>query len=127
MRKELKIPQIDKDVEVIIGNLLRIGVILSASFVFIGGVFYLWKYGNSMPNYKIFKGEPAALKSFTKIFQDALSMNRRGIIQFGLIILIATPLARVIFSMAAFLYEKDYMYVGFTLIVLTILLYSIFS
>jgi len=124
---ESKLPQIEKDIEVIMGNLLRIGVIIAASVVFIGGVFYLWKYGNSIPAYKIFKGEPSDLKSLTKIFSDALSLQRRGIIQFGLILLIATPVARVIFSVAAFFYEKDYMYVVFTLIVLIILLLSIFS
>jgi uncharacterized membrane protein len=125
--KELKLAQIEKDVEVIMGNLLRIGVIIAASVVFIGGVFYLLKYGNSIPSYKFFKGEPSDLKNLTKIFSDAFSFQRRGIIQLGLILLIATPVARVIFSVAAFLYEKDYMYVVFTLIVLAILLFSIFS
>jgi len=124
--KDLKLPEIEKDVEVIMGNLLRVGVILAASVVFAGGVFYLWKYGNSVRGYKNFTGEPSDLTSLTKIFSDAFSFKSRGIIQLGLILLIATPVARVIFSVAAFLYEKDYMYVVFTLIVLTVLLFSIF-
>ena len=125
--KDLKLPQIEKDVEVIMGNLLRIGVIIAASVVFAGGVFYLLEYGNSIPQYKIFNGEPLVLRSLTRIISDTLLLHSRGIIQLGLILLIATPVARVIFSVAAFLYEKDYMYVVFTLIVLTVLLYGLFG
>jgi uncharacterized membrane protein len=123
--KNIKLPEIEKNVEVIMGNLLRTGVIIAASVVLIGGVFYLWKSGNSIPEYKIFNNENSNLKSLPKIFSYALGLNSRGIIQFGLLLLIATPIARVIFSIAAFLYEKDYMYVVFTLIVLGILLYSL--
>jgi uncharacterized membrane protein len=57
--------------------------------------------------------------------QSALALEGRGLIQLGLLLLIATPIARVAFSIVAFALEKDRMYVGFTAIVLTILLYSI--
>ena len=50
---------------------------------------------------------------------------RRGIIQLGLLLLIATPVARVAFSIFGFAEEKDRMYVAFTVIVLLILLYSL--
>jgi uncharacterized membrane protein len=43
----------------------------------------------------------------------------------GLLTLIATPVARVIFCLAAFAIERDRMYLGFTLAVLVVLLYSI--
>lgn len=52
-------------------------------------------------------------------------MSGRGIIQLGLLILIATPIARVAFSVFGFLAEKDRMYAGFTMLVLAILLYSL--
>jgi len=42
----------------------------------------------------------------------------------GLLLLIATPIARVAFSIVGFALERDRMYVVFTLIVLAILLYS---
>jgi uncharacterized membrane protein len=41
-----------------------------------------------------------------------------------LLLLIATPIARVAFSIAGFLIERDWLYVAFTVIVLVILLYS---
>jgi uncharacterized membrane protein len=49
------------------------------------------------------------------------------LIQFGLLILIATPIARVALSLAVFLYERDWIYVGVTLVVFGLLLYSLFG
>jgi uncharacterized membrane protein len=47
--------------------------------------------------------------------------------QLGLLLLIATPIARVAFSAVAFAIEGDKMYVLFTLIVFGVLLYSLFG
>jgi len=126
MKQKVEIQQ-DKNIEIIMSNLLRVGVILAASFVLLGGILYLIHNGYSLPNYKTFKGEPSSLKNIPEIFKNLFSFNTGAIIQFGLILLIATPVARVTFSVFAFLYEKDYMYIVFTLIVLSILLYSFFA
>jgi len=125
--KDLKHSQVEHNIEVAMGNLLRLGVILAASVVFVGGIFYLFKYGNTIPGFEHFSGEPSDLRNLPEIFSNAVSFHSRGIIQFGLILLIATPVARVIFAVAAFIYEKDYMYVVFSLIVLVILLCSLFG
>ena len=47
--------------------------------------------------------------------------------QLGLLLLIATPVARVIFSAIVFAVENDRMYLLFTLLVLAVLLYSLFG
>jgi uncharacterized membrane protein len=78
-------------------------------------------------SYRTFHGEPDDLKSVAGILRDAFSGNTRGIMQLGLLLLIATPIARVMFSAVAFAMERDRMYVGFTLIVLAVLLYSLFG
>ena len=57
--------------------------------------------------------------------RDAFTLHSRGLIQLGLLLLIATPVARVAFSIFGFAEEKDRMYVAFTVIVLLILLYSL--
>jgi uncharacterized membrane protein len=75
----------------------------------------------------VFRGEPEKLKSVSAIVHGALGMNGRAIMQFGLLLLIATPVARVLFSAIAFAFEHDYMYVFITLVVLGILLYSLFG
>ena len=113
--------------EQVVGNLLRYGVLLAALFVAFGGLLYLVHYGAQPPQYATFHGEPSDLRSVGGIVKDALDLRRRGLIQFGLLLLIATPIARVAFSVLAFLRQKDYTYVLVTLIVLSILLFSLLS
>ena len=57
--------------------------------------------------------------------KEVLAFRGRGLIQFGLLLLIATPVARVAFSVAAFAIQRDRLYVVVTLIVLAILTYSL--
>jgi len=115
----------DRKVENIIGNLLRTGVLVSALMVLIGGVVYLARHGSSPVEYRIFRGEPVELRQIRGILREALRLSGRGIIQLGLLLLIATPVARVGMSIVGFAAEKDWMYVRFASVVLVILLYSL--
>jgi len=117
----------DENVESIIGNLLRAGITLSALLVFCGGAIFLAHHGESHADYRVFQGEPDNLKSIPGIFQYAFQGHGRGIIQLGLLLLIATPVFRVAFSVLGFAFERDRLYVAITLIVLAILLYSLFG
>lgn len=118
-------PYGDYQLEQTIGNLLRIGVLIAASVVFIGGIFYLVQYGSGHPDYHTFHGDSSQLRSVAAIFRGAASLQSPAIIQFGLLILVLTPIARVVFSAAGFALERDRMYVGITLVVLAVLLYSL--
>ncbi|MDA8156678.1 MAG: DUF1634 domain-containing protein [Actinomycetota bacterium] len=120
-----KPPLTDRQIEVVIGNLLRAGVLAAAVIVLAGGVFYLAHYGAQRPNYKVFSGEPADLRDISGIARDALAMHSKGVIQLGLILLIATPVSRVAFSIAAFAAQRDRLYVALTIIVLSILVFSL--
>lgn len=115
----------DQRIDLIIGNLLRVAVIISAVFVLAGAVIYLWRHGHEMPDYGVFAGVPKNLRGLKEIMESAWQIRSVGIIQLGLLLLIFTPVARVAFSIIAFLLERDYMYVVFTLIVLTVLLLSV--
>jgi uncharacterized membrane protein len=115
----------DRRVETIVGNLLRIGVTLSALIILAGGMVFLVRHGTEPASYRIFRGEPSDLRHVRGIVRTALALRGRGIIQLGLLLLIATPIARVAFSLFGFAEEKDWMYVTFTAIVLVILLYSL--
>ena len=115
----------DQRIEHILGNLLRAGVLLSALVVLIGGVIYLLRHGRSPMDFGVFRGEPADLRGVRGIIRDTLALRGRGIIQLGLLLLIATPVARVAFSIFGFAEERDRMYVVFTVIVFSILLYSL--
>jgi uncharacterized membrane protein len=116
----------DERVEAIIGNLLRIGVIASALIVLIGGALYLFHDGRQIaPDFRTF--EPEELRTPVHIVRDAFRMHALGLIMLGLLLLIATPVVRVIFSIAAFALQRDYLYVLFTLLVLAVLMYSLLS
>jgi uncharacterized membrane protein len=115
----------EQQVENIVGNLLRVGVVLAAVVVFGGGALYLIRHGVTFPDYRVFHGEPAALRSVSGVVTEALSLQSRGIMQLGLLLLIATPIARVAFSVFAFAQQRDRTYVIVTLIVLAVLLYSL--
>jgi uncharacterized membrane protein len=115
----------DKTIEEIIGNLLRAGVSLSAFVVSLGGLIYLARHGREPANYGVFHGEPSDLKSVSGIVRSAFTFHGRGSIQLGLLLLIATPVVRVAFSVWGFAEEHDRMYMIFTGIVLIVLLYSL--
>lgn len=114
----------DKDIEQLLGSVLRWGVLLSMAVVVIGGIIYLSRHGHEVSNYTVFKGEPDFTRQFTAIIDGVLNTRGRAIIQFGIILLIATPIARVLLSAVSFAIEKDYLYVGIATIVLVIITIS---
>jgi len=115
----------DQQVEQMVGNLLRAGVMLSACVVASGAVVYLARHGDEQPHYKTFQSEPKTLHSVPLTIHDALAGHGRGIIQLGLLLLIATPIARVVMSAFAFSRQQDWLYVTVSLIVLTFLTFGL--
>ena len=81
----------DQQMDIVIGVILRTGVIISAFVVLLGGVIYLHHFAYNRPLYRVFHGEPSDLRHITGIIRDAMALRGRGIIQFGLLLLIATP------------------------------------
>ncbi len=118
----------DERVEQIVGNLLRAGVVVSALVVAIGGAVYLYHEGR-LParEHHVFKGEPRELRGPLNIVAAAARGDSDALIACGLLLLIATPVLRVVFSVVAFALERDWTYVVVTLLVLGVLLYSLFS
>lgn len=115
----------DRDLEQIMGSLLRYGVLTSLFVVLTGAVFYLFQHGNETPNYKQFLGEPKRLSQIREVWNSALLGRGRSIIQLGLFILIATPVTRVVFSIIGYVLERDYLYIIITIIVLGVILSSL--
>ncbi len=115
----------DRHMETIIGNLLRTGVLLAGAVVLCGAVVYLVRHGGDRPDFHLFRGEPADLCSLTGIVADALHLSGRGIIQLGLVLLIATPVVRVAACSIAFARQRDRLYVAVSLVVLSFLMYSL--
>jgi uncharacterized membrane protein len=112
----------DQKIEQIIGVLLRVGVSLSAALVFVAGIAYLWQNHALRVSYQQFHGEAAALTSISGVLRGAASLDPLALMQLGLLILIATPVARVLFAAFAFALEHDWLYVAVSLIVFSVLL-----
>jgi uncharacterized membrane protein len=115
----------DERVEQLVGNLLRAGVILAAIVTALGGAALLIQHGATRADYPLFRGEPAALRSVGAVVASAQRLESRGVVQLGLVLLIATPIARVLLSLVAFVLQRDRLYVVVTAIVLAILLFSL--
>ncbi|HEY6352830.1 MAG TPA: DUF1634 domain-containing protein [Candidatus Angelobacter sp.] len=115
----------DYKLEQIIGNLLRAGVVLSALVVLAGGMMYLIQHGSEAADYRTFHEPAAQLRSIAGTVGEAIKLHSDGIMQLGLLLLILTPIARVVFSALGFSMEGDRMYVGITLVVLAVLVFSL--
>ena len=111
--------------DTMLGNVLRAGVLVSAAVVAWGGVVYLSDPAAFTPDYHVFRSEPGNLRSASGIISDAKTLNGRGLIQFGVLVLIATPIARVVCSVIGFARQRDWLYVGVTVVVLMLLIYSV--
>ena len=115
----------DRDIQVILGTLLRVGVIISMAVVLVGGILFLLAESGTTVNYKVFTPEISTLSNPTEIIKMLPSFNGKAIIQFGILLLIFTPISRVVFSIFTFFLEKDYMYVIIGFIVLCIITVSL--
>ncbi|WP_343523321.1 DUF1634 domain-containing protein [Pedobacter sp.] len=115
----------DKDIQLILGTLLRAGVILSMGIVLIGGIIFLIHHNGSITDYKVFKPELNNFSSITGIFRGVLSLQGDAIVQFGILMLIFTPIARIVFAIFSFLIERDYLYVLIGFIILAIITISL--
>jgi uncharacterized membrane protein len=115
----------DHEVQQAIGGLLRVGVIVAAIVTAFGGVLLLIQVGGSPAAHATFLGEPAFLVSIAGIVRSALTFNGAAIAQLGLLLLIATPVARVAFTLVAFALQRDRTYVVITTIVLALLVYAL--
>jgi uncharacterized membrane protein len=117
----------DQKVERIIGVLLQTGVLLSILVALIGMTLYLGRAGRQVADFQVFRGEPFDLRAAPAIVAAALAGRREAIIQLGVVVLIATPIARVLLSLVAFALQRDRTYVVVTLIVLVVLLSGLFG
>ena len=114
-------PDRDEAMEAVLGSLLRIGVIVAAAVVGAGGVYLLITRGGWIPDFRSFQPGGSPLRSVPLILRGALALRADAIVQTGLLLLIATPVLRVIFSLFGFARARDWLYVALTLIVLSVL------
>lgn len=115
----------DKQVEIWIGQLLRSGTLLSCLVTLLGLGLYLLRAPATAANYGEFHAASGRLLPLGQLLPDAFRGNPVAIIQLGILLLIATPVARVAFLVGAFALERDRLYVAVSALVLAILVYSL--
>lgn len=114
----------DAQMEIIMGRLLQVGVLLAASVVLVGGAMYLYAHANEQSNYRVFLAQPVELRHPAGLLRGVVGGNASAVIQLGILLLVATPIFRVIFAVVGFAIERDRLYVGISLTVLAVLLYG---
>lgn len=114
----------DEKLEVLIGRMLQTGVLLAAAIVLAGGIMYLLGTAGPRPDYSHFTGVAQHLRTPSGMWHGMLRGDADSVIQLGLLVLIATPVFRVIFAGAGFLLERDQLYFWVSATVLAVLMYS---
>ena len=116
----------DQRMEVMMGRLLQAGVLFASAIVLLGGILYVHVNASHPANYRTFSSEPADLSHPSQLLRLLPHGNPAAIIQLGILLLIATPIARVVFAVIGFAIERDRLYIVVSLIVLAVLMFGIF-
>lgn len=115
----------DHELDLSVASMLRFGVTLAAIVVMIGGLLYLRHPLGTIPDYTRFTSGNASTTSLLGIFRGLRHLNPESTIQAGLVLLIATPVARVVFCVVGFARQRDRLYVSVSAFVLLVLMYSL--
>ena len=120
-------PEPQTRMTVLVALVLRGGVLLAAAVTVAGGIPLLLVHGREFPNYHSFHGTEAPYRGLGAILQGIVHGEPLAIITLGIVLLIATPISRVLLTLVNFLVERDRMYTALTSVVLLVLLYSLLA
>lgn len=109
--------------ELLIGNILRWGVVVAAVVGVVGIAMLLSSGHGALPGFRHFSD--AAATGLPGILGGVTRGSPRAVMQFALALLLLTPIVRVALSLVAFARERDRTYVLLTTLVLVLLLYGL--
>lgn len=104
-----------RDLDEVVHRVLVIGLVLSTALMLAGAGLELAR-GTALPETVVGLGQ---------VLPRVAALRPSGFLALGLLVLIATPILRVVGSIAAFLYERDWRFAGVTGLVLLVMLVSI--
>ncbi len=107
------------DLNRVVAYALRTGVIIGAALAALGlGIWLSQGFDNS-----------TALRDLTlgSIVEAAFAGSASGIVYLGIVVLVATPVVRVLLSLFYFFAEKDGKYIVITAAVFVMLMFALFS
>jgi uncharacterized membrane protein len=115
----------DKRMEQAMGVLLRFGVVMASTLVLLGTLFYLQDHARQPISYREFIAHPLGLLNRQEFLRGISHGDAAAIIDVGILFLIATPVARVVFAVVAFAVERDRLYTAISVAVLAVLVYGL--
>ena len=114
----------DNRLENAMGRMLQIGVTVATLVVLVGGVLHLKQSPDPIPDYRQFHSAPVVYESIHGIIASLSRFDGQSLIAFGILLLVMTPICRVIFGLVGFYLLRDRFYTTVSGIVLIILLLS---
>jgi uncharacterized membrane protein len=116
----------------LIGTTLRTGVMAASVTGIVGGSIFLAAHGGQPVSFRTFEGTASPYTSPGQMLHQALTWHSAdhasqglAITQLGILLLMLTPIIRVVFSIIGFSMERDLIYVAITSTVLAILIGSL--
>jgi uncharacterized membrane protein len=120
----------DEQIQNSLARVMLGGVLLAASIMGAGLVWFLATHEGMSPGDHVFSGEPKYFENPISMIQRALEPrevgHRRSLIMIGVVLLLINPLVRVAFAAFGFAAQKDRLYTLISLIVLAVLTMSFF-
>jgi uncharacterized membrane protein len=108
--------------------LLTCSTAIAAAVVLIGLVLLFASRHDETANFAVFHSEPSELTNPVHVVTGAMKASPDRplhVLQAGILILIVTPILRVIFTLITFVVRRDVLYIVVSLIVLGALLYGL--
>ena len=118
------------DLKILLSRTLRWGVSIACLISFIGGVIYLTHEGGKPFSLSVYRDfsyaaeQPDSYTTLSGIWEGFTQMTAVGWIQTGVLLLILTPILRVVISFFDFLFQRDWLYAVITAIVLAVILFN---
>jgi uncharacterized membrane protein len=116
-----------RELETAMAQMLRAGVLVAALVVLAGGILRLGQSHEAAPDFRHFRGAPAAYEHIGSIVQGVGRLDGGSLIQLGILLLIATPVCRVFIGVVGFALMRDWLYAAVSAIVLAVLMFSFFA
>ena len=113
--QEIQIAQEPRDLNAVVHGVLIIGLIISTALMLVGVGLALFSQ----------RDLPTAVPEIGDVINRVRALRPSGFLALGLLVLIATPILRVIGSIGAFVYERDWRFAGVTTLVLGVLIVSL--
>ena len=118
----------DTRVEMALGRLLTVATGIAGVVLLVGVVWQVARMpGAARTRYEVFEPAADGRYGLGALVQSVMKLEPHAVMLLGVLLLVLTPMARVVFTLVAFAVRRDWMYVVMTGVVLAVLAYGVFG